>query len=211
MADMRFKRFTEDIKVVIDSEMFDKDNYKLIKDIKKDLEENIVKYEEILAHLEGLYSAKADKYQDEVKELTENLKVIETKRSTVRTKLKAAREAVEEARNNEEQQRKAKDVPATPRRGDRDGEKQFKMPKGAHPDRISSEFTTLMAGNCSNLNILSTGEQCTLMKRFVSTGLWPQVEVNSADSMEIMVRKVGAYEPMSGKFQYSQERSNHWS
>ena len=33
------------------------------------------------------------------------------------------------------------------------------------------------------------------MKHFVSTALWPQVEVNSADSMEIMVRKVGeAYE-----------------
>ena len=33
------------------------------------------------------------------------------------------------------------------------------------------------------------------MKRFVSTALWPQVEVNSANSMEIMVRKVGeAYE-----------------
>ena len=29
------------------------------------------------------------------------------------------------------------------------------------------------------------------MKRFVSTALWPQVEVNSADSMEIMVHKVG--------------------
>ena len=35
MADRRFKRFTEDIKVVIDSVMFNNDNYKLIKDIKK--------------------------------------------------------------------------------------------------------------------------------------------------------------------------------
>ena len=53
----------------------------------------------------------------------------------------------------------------------------------------------LFIKTCLNLDILSTGEQCTLMKRFVSTGLWPQVEVNSADSMEIMVRKVGeAYE-----------------
>ena len=43
MADRMFKRFTEDIKVVIDAVMFDKDNYKLIKDIKKDVEENIVK------------------------------------------------------------------------------------------------------------------------------------------------------------------------
>ena len=35
MADRRFKRFTEDIKVVIDSVMFNNDNYKHIKDIKK--------------------------------------------------------------------------------------------------------------------------------------------------------------------------------
>ena len=68
MSDRRFKRFTEDNKIVIDSEMFDKDNFKPIKDIKRDVEENIVTYEEILAHLEGLHSAKADKYQDELKE-----------------------------------------------------------------------------------------------------------------------------------------------
>ena len=36
MADIMFKRFTKDIKVVvIDSVMFNNDNYKLIKDIKK--------------------------------------------------------------------------------------------------------------------------------------------------------------------------------
>ena len=204
MADIMFKRFTKDIKVVIDSVMFNNDNYKLIKDIKKNVEENIVKYKEILTHLEGLYSARANKYKDEVKELTENFKIIEKRRCTVRTKLKDALEAVEEARNKEQQQRRAEDVPVVLRRGDRDGEKQFKMPTGAHPECISSEFTPLMADNwqgdmkifiktCSNLDILSTGEQRTLMKCFVSTALWPQVEVNRAE--EIMVCKVGeAYE-----------------
>jgi hypothetical protein len=50
-----------------------------------------------------------------------------------------------------------------------------------------------MKKTCSNLDILSTGEQRTLMKCFVSTALWPQVEVNRAE--EIMVCKVGeAYE-----------------
>ena len=113
MADRRFKRFTEDIKVVI----------------------------------EGLYSARADRYKDEVKELTENFKIIEERRCTVRTKLKDTLEAVEEARNKEQQQRRAEDVPVVLRRGDRDGEKQFKMPTGAHPECISSEFTPLMADN----------------------------------------------------------------
>ena len=42
----------------------------------------MVRYEEILAHLEGLYSSKGEKYKDELKDLTENFKVIETRRST---------------------------------------------------------------------------------------------------------------------------------
>ena len=41
------------------------------------------------------------------------------------------------------------------------------------------------------MDILWRSEQKTLMKRFVSIALWPMVELNSADSMEIMVRKVG--------------------
>ena len=53
--------------------------------------------------------------------------------------------AVKEVRNNEQQQRAEEDVPLLSRRGERDGEKQFKMPTGAHPERISSEFTPLMA------------------------------------------------------------------
>ena len=48
----------------------------------------------------------------------------------MRTKLKTVREA------NEEQQMKTEDVPVTPRRGDRDGEKQFKMPAGTHQLRV---------------------------------------------------------------------------
>ena len=45
------------------------------------------------------------------------------------------------------------------------------------------------------MDILSCDEQKTLIKRFVSTALWPMVELNRADSMEFMVRKVAeAYE-----------------
>ena len=73
------------------------------------------------------------------------------------------------------------------------------MPTGKHPNHI----TPVMAENetfykkkkCSNLDILSNGKQRTLMKKIVSAGLWPQVELNSADNMDTMVRKVGeAYE-----------------
>ena len=53
----------------------------------------------------------------------------------------------------------------------------------------------LFIKTCSNIYIISSDKQRTLMKRFVSTALWPMVELNRADSMETMVRKVGeAYE-----------------
>ena len=59
--------------MVIELGMFDRDNYQLVKDLKKDVEENIIKYKEILAHLEGDYSVKPDKYKEQLKELTGNL------------------------------------------------------------------------------------------------------------------------------------------
>ena len=49
----------------------------------------------------------------------------------------------------------------------------------------------LFIKTCSNIDIISSDKQRTLMKRFVSTALWPMVELNRADSMEVMVRKVG--------------------
>jgi hypothetical protein len=97
--------------------------------------------------MEGLYSARVKKYPDEMKELTKNFKVIEEGRSTVRTKVKDALATVEEMRNKEQQQRAEEDVSVLPRRRERDGEKKFKMPTGAHPERISSKFTHQMAKN----------------------------------------------------------------
>ena len=60
MADRRFAKFEGDIQVVIEQGMFDRD-------LKKDVEENIIKYEEILTHLEGVYSVKLEKYVDQLK------------------------------------------------------------------------------------------------------------------------------------------------
>ena len=61
MANRRFAKFEGDIQVVIKLGMFDRDNYQLVKDLKKDVEENIIKCEEILTHLEGGYSMKPEK------------------------------------------------------------------------------------------------------------------------------------------------------
>ena len=43
MADRRFKKFEADIQEVIEAGMFNKDNYQLVKELKKDVEENIVR------------------------------------------------------------------------------------------------------------------------------------------------------------------------
>ena len=39
MADRRFARFEGDIKVINEMKMFDKDNYQLVKELKRDVEE----------------------------------------------------------------------------------------------------------------------------------------------------------------------------
>ena len=100
MADRRFAKFEGDIQVVIELGMFDRDNYQLVKDLKKDVEENIIKYEEILTHLEGVYSVKPDKYTEELRELTGNFEVMASRRSTVRRKGMEAIKAIEEEKKN---------------------------------------------------------------------------------------------------------------
>ena len=208
MADRRFQNFEGDIQEIIKAEMFDKDNYQLVKDLKKDVEDNIVKYEDILTYLEGVYSAKPEKFKKEITDLTKNFEVMAERRSTVRTKATEAVTSIEDEKNKQEQRstREDRTVTGSSRGGGKEGEKQFKQPTGAHPERISSEVTTLMAENwagdmhpylktCTNIDVLSSDEQKTLMKRFVTTALLPMVELNRADSMEVMIRKVGeAYE-----------------
>ena len=113
MADRRFKKFVADIQEVIDAGMYNKDNYQLIKDLRKDVEENIVKYKDILTYLEGVYSAKAEKYTTEITELTKNFEVIAERRSTMRAKVKEAVAAVEEEKNKQEQTRTREDRTTT--------------------------------------------------------------------------------------------------
>ena len=75
MADRRFKKFEGNIQEVIELGMFDKETYQLVKDLKRDLEENIVKYEGILTYLEGVYSVKPEKFKAQIIELTKNFEV----------------------------------------------------------------------------------------------------------------------------------------
>ena len=102
MANRRFKRFKADVQEVINGGRYDKDDYKTVKDLKKDIEENIDRYEDILTHLEGVYAAKPTKYGVEMDELTKNFEVIAQRRSTLRGKVKEAVAAIEDERNKYE-------------------------------------------------------------------------------------------------------------
>ena len=51
---------------VINEGRYYKDNHQLIKDLKRDMEENIVKYKDILTYLDSVYSAKAEQYTVEM-------------------------------------------------------------------------------------------------------------------------------------------------
>ena len=67
----------------------------------------------------------------------------------MKTKGKEAVKAIEEEKNKQEQKslREDRTVTGSQKGGGGEGDKQFKQPTGAHHDRISSEFTPLMAKN----------------------------------------------------------------
>ena len=49
--------------MIINMRMFDKDNQKLLKELKRDVGEQLNRYEDILTHLEATYSVKPEKYK----------------------------------------------------------------------------------------------------------------------------------------------------
>ena len=76
MADRRFKRFEGDVQEVIKGGRYNEDVYMTVKDLKKDIEENFDRYEDILTHLDGVYAAMPTKFVVEIDDLAENFEVI---------------------------------------------------------------------------------------------------------------------------------------
>ena len=72
LVDRRFAAFEGDIQVIVDVRMFDEDNHKLLKDLKRDVGDQLNRYKDILTHLEALYSVKPKKYKTQLKEMKEN-------------------------------------------------------------------------------------------------------------------------------------------
>ena len=131
----------------------------------------------------------------------------------MRSKGLEAIKAIEEERNKNEAKNLGEDRILTGARGGSGGgDKQFKQPAGPLPEKNSLEYTPLQADNwkadmklfvktCSNLQVLSIEDQRTLMKRFVHKDLWPLVELDRADEMGTMIKKVSeAYDRQVPKF-----------
>ena len=68
-------------------------------DLKKDIKENIDRYEDILNHLVGVSAAKPSKYDIEMDELTKNFEVMAQRRSALRGELKEAVPTTEDETN----------------------------------------------------------------------------------------------------------------
>ena len=176
--------------------------HKQLKELKRDMGETLNRYEDILTHLEALYSVKPEKYKAQLKEMKENFDILNNRRSTVREKSLEAVKAIEEERNKKEARSTREDRTITRSQGGGGGgDKQLKQPVGPQPGKLSQEFTPLQAENwqadmriyvktCSNLQSLSIEDQKTLMKRFVFTALWPLVELGRGDEMGTMIKKV---------------------
>ena len=80
---------------MIDKDHYEEDDFKKLKEIKRDTEITTDKYEEALTYLDSAYSAKATKFAKELKEVTENFGEIERRRDLVRVKVKEATEHIE--------------------------------------------------------------------------------------------------------------------
>lgn len=94
LADRRFAAFEGDIQMIIEMGMFDEDNLKQVKELKRDVGENLTRYEDILTHLEALYSVKPEKYKAQLKEMKENFDMLNNRRSIVREKSLEAVKAI---------------------------------------------------------------------------------------------------------------------
>ena len=206
-----FEAFEADIEIIINMGMFEEDNAKQVKELKNNTGDTLTRYEEILSRLEASYSMKPEKFKTQIKDMNDNFGVINTRRYQIRKLSLEASKAIEEERNKKEEKSRETSRGATGSRGG-EGDKMFKVPTGPTPDRISLEYTPLQAMNwradmnlflktCNNLQVLSNEEQTTLIKRYVSTAMWPLVEVERGDDIGAMVKKVtDAYDRQVPKF-----------
>ena len=182
---------------MIDKDHYEEDDFKKVKEIKRDPKITTDKYEEALTYLDSAYSAKATKFAKELKEGTENFGEIERRRDSVRTRVKEANEHIEAQKEKSEAKRRENDKEEAkiPGGGAKKAEdKQFKQPSGALPDRISSDYTPHQARDlasnmqlyikgCTNLERLNLDEQRTLCRKFVCPTLWLQVIFLSANGL----------------------------
>ena len=149
LAERRFTKFEEDVEEIIGRTYYDEEDFKKVKDLKRETDKITDKYEEIITYFESIYAGKPGKKEKGIKEIVKNYQEITERRDSVRKKVKEANEAIETARNEEAVKRRAEN---TRRNGERRGEgerpvteKQFKQPTGTLLSKISRDYTPVLA------------------------------------------------------------------
>ena len=89
----------KEIKEVKDRGYYNKEDFKKIRDLRRDQEDTINRYEEIITFLESVYAVKGTKQMNEMEYIVKNFQETTERRNTMRHKLKGANDAVETARN----------------------------------------------------------------------------------------------------------------
>ena len=73
LAERRFTKFEKDMDEIIARTYYDEEDFKKVKDLKKETDEYTDKYEEIITYSESCYAGKPGKKKKEIKEIVKKL------------------------------------------------------------------------------------------------------------------------------------------
>ena len=183
----------------------DPDNVQMIRDLRKDSETVTGRLEYGFSPLESAYRTQGNKKT--LQELEPNFPVLAERRRTIAQRAKKFSETV--TKKKQIKRKRPKESSTTIKEGTqnqgglrRSHERgQFKEPTGQVPEKISREYSPLMAGKlanemrlyikrCANLDSLAYGEQRTIGKRYVDNFLWREVQPAKSDNLAAIVKKV---------------------
>ena len=94
LAERRFTKFEKDVEEIIGRTYYDEEDFKKVKDLKRETDKITDKYEEIITYFESIYAGKPGKKEKGIKNIVKNYQEITERRDSVRKKVKEANEAI---------------------------------------------------------------------------------------------------------------------
>ena len=143
LADRKFASFEKEMVGILERTYHEEEDSNMVKEKKKETETCTTKYEESICWLDSVYSAeRGNKRKGELKDIEDTYKVLEERRDSVRRIVKEVNAKIEERKNEETIKQRAEETRELGERQGRParkaaGDKQFKQPSGALPEKIS--------------------------------------------------------------------------